>query len=276
MLTAARAGFAARDVFDDCSAGIKDSDRKSRLEANASKVETGANDYAAAGGTGTIHAISASTYTPLAKSATTADFVWLYDQRLVQSKPGRVYYELLRDANRAGRCALCNVRPSSTLDHHLPKTDHPIFAVTPDNLVPACRECNATKLASLTPTLNPYFDDLGTGPWLTVTIVPLSPPVFEFRIDAQACWGADLTARAKAHFELFGLAEMYAFQANRQLAGIRHRLAELLADHGPGAVATHLQGEADTWAAGEPNSWEAALYAALAQSTWFCNGGFAR
>ncbi len=274
MLAAARAGFAARDVFDDCTTGITDSDRKLRLVSNASTVETGADDYALAGLAGTIHAISASTYPP-SGAATTADFVWLYDQRLVPSSPGRIYYELLRDGNRSGRCALCNVRPSSTLDHHLPKTDHPIFAVTPDNLVPACRECNATKLASLTPTLNPYFDDLGSGPWLTVTIVPLTPPVFEFDIDPPGWWGPDLTVRAKAHFELFELAEMYAYQADRQLAGIRRRLADLLANHGPGAVAVHLQGEADSWSEGEPNSWEAALYAAAALSVWFCSGGFA-
>jgi len=241
---------------------------------NAPKVELAALDYEAAGAAGTIPSITASRYEPYG-AATTADFVWLYDNRLVASVPGKVHYRSIRDSN-GGRCALCNVRGASTLDHHLLKTVHPIFAVSPDNLVPSCRDCNTTKLANTVATLNPYFDDLGTGPWLEAIVARTTPATFDFKLMPQPAWSADLAARAHAHFELFELARIYAYQADRQVAGIRALLGSLNRDVGPTAVRRHLQESADSWWAAEPNSWEAALYAALSASDWFCDGGHAQ
>jgi len=267
--------MSAREVFETCCESIQDALRKGTLSPNASKVELAAHDYSVAGEAGTIQNLDAAAYEPLG-SATVADFVWLYDQRLVGSKPGRAYYELLRDANKNGRCALCNVRRAWTLDHHLPKVQYPVFAVTPDNLLPACYDCNKIKLDNQTPTLNTYFDDLGPGPWLKVEVIPADPWIPEFSLQVQATWSPELTARAQAHFDLFGLQKFYAYQANRQVAGIRHFLEELLASQGMAGVRKHLDGTAESWQISEPNSWEAALYAALAASDWFCSGGFAQ
>ncbi len=265
----------ARDIFETCCAGIENAARKRRLIRNAAQVESAAHDYSEAGKAGTIHHLSPATYQPLG-TATGNDFVWLYDQRLVDSVPGRVYYEQLRDANKDGRCSLCNVRPAGTLDHHLPKADHPLFALTPDNLLPACRDCNSIKLQDKRPTLNCYFDDLGADPWLRLEVIPTDPWIPRFFIQAQADWSLELAVRAQNHFDLFGLQEFYAYQANRQIAGISDRLAKLLANQGIAGVRGHLEGEAESWQKNEPNSWEAALYTGLAASDWFCSGGFAR
>lgn len=240
---------------------------------NGTKVASAANDYESAGAAGTISSITAATYKPYG-TATTADFVWLYDNRLVRSAPGQVYYRSMRDSN-GGRCALCNIRGASTLDHHLLKTLHPIFAVSPDNLVPACKDCNTTKLASTVATLNPYFDDLGTGVWLEATVGQTTPATVDFKLTSPSPWPAELAARAEAHFELFQLAAVYAYQADRQVAGIRPLLRRLHADIGPSAVRCHLEEFAESWWESEPNSWEASLYSALAASDWFCDGGHA-
>lgn len=273
MLAVTKPNLAAREVFETCCEGIREQHRKQRLTPNAPKVEAAAADYAAAGLAGAIHSLQADHYQPLG-TATTDDFVWLYDTRLVGSPRGRIYYDLLRDANRNGRCALCNVRPVSTLDHHLPKRKHPVFSVIPDNLIPACSECNKTKLEKQIPTLNVYFDDLGQDPWLRVKIIPSNPWVPEFSIEVQSAWTPDLAARALAHFELFDLQRFYAFQANRQVAGIRHLLQRLLTTQGAVGVQKHLADTAESWRLSEPNSWETALYTAMAESDWFCAGGF--
>jgi hypothetical protein len=265
----------AQEVFETCCGGIQDAARKGRLLSNAAKVNLAADDYRVAGAAGTIQHLDAATYEPLG-SATVNDFVWLYDSRLVGGTSGRVYYELLRDGNRNGRCALCNVRRAWTLDHHLPKVDHPVFAVTPDNLLPACRDCNSIKLQNPTPILNAYFDDLGPGPWLKVEVIPTNPWIPKFWLQVQTQWPPELAKRAQDHFDLFGLEEFYAYQANRQVAGIRHRLGQLLANEGIVGVRKHLVGEANSWQNSDPNSWEAALYAGLAASDWFCSGGFAQ
>lgn len=273
MITATRPPLEVHEIFGNCCDGIEDKARRGRLLFNASKVDLAAADYQAAGEAGIIHLIDATTYEPLG-GASTDDFVWLYDKRLVASSIGRVYYDSIRDANRNGRCALCNVNPAWTLDHHLPKAEHPVFAVTPDNLLPACRDCNSNKLQNQTPILNTYFDDLGPGPWLRLEVLPTNPWIPKFSLEIQGNWPAELARRAQEHFNLLKLQRLYAYQANRQVAGIRHRLADLLANQGMAGVRMHLDREAVSWRQGNPNSWEAAMYAGLAESDWFCAGGF--
>lgn len=267
--------MSARAVFDACCQGIESSERKGRLLPSATKVELAADDYAAAGEAGTIEALKAATYEPL-EPATVDDFVWLYEQRLVDSVPGRMFYELLRDGNRDGRCALCNAAPAWTLDHHLPKADHPIFAVTPDNLLPACRDCNSKKLKNPTSILNTYFDDLGASPWLQVTLRPGRPWIPEYSLQIQSTWSSELAERAQEHFNLLKLREFYAYQAIRHASGIRHHLEHLLETEGVLGVRQYLERSGESWNRADPNSWEAALYAGLIASDWFCSGGFSQ
>lgn len=62
-------------------------------------------------------------------------------------------------------CPMCGSMHSGTLDHVLPKTLHPAFAVFGLNLVPACK-CNTLRSTALTGPnageriLHPYFHDV--------------------------------------------------------------------------------------------------------------------
>jgi hypothetical protein len=272
LLPTARPTFSARDVFTACCGTISDAARKARLSPNVDKVEDASAAYAIAGAGGDLQSFVVSTYNPLG-TATSDDFDWLYEARLVRSKPGRTYYLQLRDGN-GERCALCNVRTATTLDHHLPKSAFSVLSVTPDNLLPSCGECNHTKLAKAVATLNTYFDDLGPGSWLKARIIETTPYVPEFFVESQPSWSPGLASRAQAHFELFGLQKLYAAQANRQIAGIRKFLTGLHEATGMEGVRQHLRQTADSFAEVEPNGWETAVYAAAASSDWFCGGGF--
>ncbi|MEU2043277.1 HNH endonuclease [Nocardia niwae] len=272
MLRTARPTVSARDVFVACCSTIADLSRKDRLSMNVENVETASAAYANAGTDGNLSAFPIAAYRPIGM-ATSADFEWLYEARMVKSKPGRRYYELLRDANDE-RCALCNVRPATTLDHHLPKSTFAVLVVTPDNLIPACDTCNHTKLDSTAPTLNTYFDDLGSDSWLKARIIEGNPYVPEYFVDPLPVWPPELATRAQKHFELFGLQKLYAAQANRYLAGIRLILTGLHKRIGKGAVREHLQQSAISYAAAEPNGWETAICLAAASSDWFCDKGF--
>ena len=81
-------------------------------------------------------------------SVTTDEMVSVYDQRMAGKKgPGRHVYDAIKLLPKQGICPFCDHRPVSTLDHLLPKRLFPALAVTPDNLVGACADCNKTKLA---------------------------------------------------------------------------------------------------------------------------------
>lgn len=261
-----------RDVFDNCSQGIRDRQRRLRLSGFAKDVEAAALEYSDAGLAGAIHGGSLYVYQSRG-SAEEGDVVWLYERRLVSHQSARADYLLLRDRN-GGKCGLCHISAAASLDHHLPKSSYPIFAVTPDNLLPACDVCNRSKLASLIPTLNPCFDILGSSRWLVASVIPHSPVSVDFRLEPASTWSTDLVSRATAHFELLRLGERFAHEAAAPIAGIRHRLRGLHATLGVDGVRHHLELEAASWSAKDQNCWQAALYTALASSNWYCAGGF--
>lgn len=272
MLLTPRPQVSIDEVFNACCRSIRDTALKGRVESNYTKVLNDSVNYSIAGLSGSLRNLNPSMHRPMG-SATSDDFEWLYETRLVKCKEGRPFYKGLRDGNNE-RCALCNVRPATTLDHHLPKSEFPVLSVTPDNLLPACDTCNRIKLADMTPTLNTYFDDLGPGQWLKVRIIETAPYTLVYWIQPQPQWSSDMTARAYAHFKLFGLQKLYAAQAIRHLSGLRMTLRKLLRDVGSAGVKQSLEESAASFMNAEPNGWEGAVLSGAASSDWFCSGGF--
>ena len=168
----------------------------------------------------------------------------------------------------------------STLDHHLPKARYPALAVTPINLVPACADCNRAKTDSIAKTreeqsLHPYFDDVEDESWLEAEVVEGAPAALRFYVRPPDTWDELKIGRVRYHFRLFNLAALYASHAAEELVGIRYRLTTLLdCGGGAGAVREHLQEEAESRGAIKANSWQAAVYKALANCDWYCDGGF--
>lgn len=74
------------------------------------------------------------------------------------------HIDRIREESDANCCPMCGSFHSGTLDHLLPKTSYPVFAIFGRNLVPACK-CNSLRTAELTGVaderiLHPYFDDV--------------------------------------------------------------------------------------------------------------------
>ena len=75
------------------------------------------------------------------------------------------HIDRIREESDANCCPMCGSFHSGTLDHLLPKTDYPVFAIFGRNLVPACK-CNSKRsnhLIGANPSeriLHPYFDDI--------------------------------------------------------------------------------------------------------------------
>jgi hypothetical protein len=71
----------------------------------------------------------------------------------------------MRAESDSNCCPMCGSFHSGTLDHLLPKTDFPAFAIFGRNLVPACK-CNSKRSTLLTGPnpgeriLHPYYDDI--------------------------------------------------------------------------------------------------------------------
>lgn len=212
-------------------------------------------------------------------AVTKADMIWVYDNKLSKDgQPGRPDYDTIRASSQHGLCPLCAERPVATLDHYLAKTTHPVFAVTPLNLLPACSDCNKVKLnrAPATAddqTLHPYFDDVDDAIWLQAMIVAGAPPTVSFTVQPPDHWPQVKQARVQTHFDTLELAALYGSKAAQELAQISYVLNKVADDAGPDAVRQHLEEQATGRRVPARNSWQAALYTALATSQWFWNGG---
>lgn len=202
----------------------------------------------------------------------------LYTQTFARKGgPTRDIYDAIRASSPGGLCPLCNQRPVSTLDHHLAKAEHASFAVTPINLVPACKDCNTNSRVRKPSTkgeqtLHPYFDSVDEEIWLTAQLIPGTPPSLIFYATPPAHWAPEIQAIVKNHFKVFSLGELYATHAAAELVNIYFDIESK--PWTPETLKAHLDEQAGNRRKMVRNSWQAAVYAGLAGSEWFCQGGY--
>lgn len=160
--------------------------------------------------------------------------------------PGRKYYDKLIIASPYGICPLCSHREVTTLDHHLPKAEYPRLSVVPINLVPACSDCNKSKLVRYPTkpeqeTLHPYFDNIENDLWLTATVNQTTPPTIQYQVTPPAACEQLLADRVKFHFGSLLLAKLYSTQAAVELVQINLSLVNLHNTSGLEGVRKYLR-----------------------------------
>jgi hypothetical protein len=214
-------------------------------------------------------------------AATHDDMVNLYESTFVRKDgAGRGAYNKILASAPLGICPLCGQRPAGTLDHYLPKGDYWTLAITPDNLIPACRDCNSAKSEACphdegTQPFHPYFDPADDGQWLFAQVEHADGLSVGFYVEEIPAWSPERRDRARHHFKLFDLAKLYATQAAVELVNAKYRLERLHAKGGANEVRSHLLEEALSRRQVHVNSWQTALYQALSEDEAFCAGDFA-
>lgn len=209
--------------------------------------------------------------------------VWLYESKLVaQTSAARAFYELLKASSQFKQCPYCNGQPAATLDHVLPKKPYHSLSIDPWNLVPCCGPCNQhmnNKVASSAAT--EYFHAYFAVPeerWLYAAIIPGDVCAAVFTCDPPSDWDTTTIQRVSHQFETLDLANKYAdlaggvfvekhFEAQRNFDAAKE-------DERADEVAKYLRHEANSAERLGVNHWRAALYRAMADSEWYCGGGF--
>lgn len=201
----------------------------------------------------------------------------LYDRALVQGKE-RPVYDRIKASAKFKLCPLCGQRDVKTLDHYLPRCDYPELAVFPINLIPCCSACNKSKLAHVATmhgeqTFHPYFDDWNTHRILHATIEVDQSVSVIFSIVAALGFPTENVQRARHHFDLLELGQLYGVHAAVELVE-RKDIFRRHFDYGVEILRDELRFNARSCQRSNLNSWRAALYWGLAESDDFCNGGF--
>ena len=208
------------------------------------------------------------------------DLINNYTYRMARKgAPARAVYDALKILPRNNRCPFCNYGSVETLDHVLPKQFYPGFSVKPTNLVGSCDRCNRLKW-NAAPTgpgdgfLHPYFDRINHTIWLSAEIVPSTPAAATFHVGTSAALDTDLISRIQTQFDGLELAHLYSNVAADEIVDIEDALIAIFQADGADGVAAHLAKQCQSRRHANLNSWRAALYAALADSDWYCGGGF--
>jgi len=192
--------------------------------------------------------------------------------------PGRHIYEGIKESAPHNICPLCSLRTVSTLDHYLPKANFPLLVVMPNNLIPSCGDCNKIKLDTFPSdaecqTLHPYYDDVSDAQWLFAEVIQTSPVSIRFFANPPAAWNAVKRARVSWHFKKLELGPLYTSQAAVAIGNMRYKLNKSLRGD-PALIRDHLMEEFESCREYNINSWHTAMYRALADSDFFCCGGF--
>lgn len=266
------------DVFESCISRIRDQDLKKRMESISPLVVAASAEFDQLAAATRLHEFDREAV--VGGVVTTDEMTKIYTQRMAKkAAPGRDAYDVLFNSAPNGKCPLCGHRAVSTLDHHLPKAHYPVLAVVPLNLVPACGDCNKSKLAALPATANeetlhPYYDDIEGDRWLFAEVVEGSDGALRFQVQAPPNWSVVLADRVALHFRTLGLAQLYAAESADELLNIRAQLKTIHAAGGPALVEAELLQRAASCRQARMNGWRTAAYEAFANNAWFCHGGF--
>lgn len=264
-------------VLKLCIDSIQNLDLKARLENSRRVFDTAEAMYINQAEQAALHSIPETGV--IGDNVTNAEMKRLYSGTFVRSVGTREIYGALKSAPENGICPLCSQRTVSQLDHYLPKSRYSSLVVTPVNLVPACGECNKVKqdlqvAQAEDQTFHPYFEDADDARWLYARVEPSDGGALVFFVDPPDEWCDTKKQRIMAHFTTYKLADLYASHSAVELKDIQYGLREMKLRNTPEEISDHLRRMAETRAAAHTNSWRTATYEALADSNWFCEGGF--
>ena len=265
-------------IYNFCVSGVQDPSLKGILQNVALDIVQGEQDYNQKALVNNLYLIPTATH--VGGTVDSEKMTTLYKEQLVNKRGTcrNIYTSLLLLAP-GSVCPYCLVGTVANLDHVLPKKPFPSFALTPMNLVPACRDCNTMKGRKVARTqqeqvFHPYFDELPADKWLFATVQRSIPLSIDFQASPPSGWSAIHRNIVLAHFLRFRLQRMYSIQASTELGNLRASLVSIFDKKGKDGVVSFLELQANSRRNANPNSWQTALYECLLGDDWFCAGGF--
>lgn len=206
-----------------------------------------------------------------------AKIISYYEYRLRQKPNGRKFYDDILLSAPHDICPYCTIRTVKTIDHFLPKSEYPSYAITPINLVPCCRDCNTEKdisypTTAYNQTFHPYFDTIDTDIWIRAKLVNVIPMSFKFVVIKPNDWDQNMLERALNHFNSYNINQLFSNEANRELRGMQSLLRKLYHKH-PDLLKEHINDCVNSCTASLGKlDWKTLMYNELLTDEWFLDG----
>lgn len=251
--------------------------RRASLIALAAKVSNACGHHLAA--KPEVHTLAPKVLSPSDK----ATLIDGYDGRSVEVKRLLERMRQSLSAEHLDLCPYCSLDTTAQIDHYLPSSKYPEFALYGPNLLPICPVCNQSKGTSVVDASQRRLflmvsDDEAIRERVLKAMVAMVPqPHITFTIDQSAAVSASDLALIQRHFHRLGLATRYRRRAHSLLAALKRRLSEVLKgrDLSKRRELTRriISDGRDIALMEEPtNGWRVALYRALdAEGATFIN-----
>lgn len=113
-------------------------------------------------------------------------------------------------------CPYCQIGPSTTLDHIVPKEEKPAFSIHPWNLIPCCSACNSHKSQNWKEPnelkyINYYQDKLPTFQYLMCQVYLKNKAVLAmFWLDSSALSGHPMGDKILRHYKDLKLCKRFS------------------------------------------------------------------
>lgn len=254
-----------KKIIEDCLINTRKEPTLSHVNSSKQTIVTESNKYDVLAQKGQLNIVKS--HKSIMGGATKEDMIWLYDNKFV-SDGGRKYYDIIKAIPKYGKCPFCGVGRVSTLDHYLPKTKYPTYAVTPFNLVASCLDCNKNKTSDVPKSrekefIHPYYDDFDDEIWLKVKILFNEEIVFKFYVEKPNNWSNEKYERAKYHLSKLKLNELYISHCGEEFTEYEDSARRLYSKGGVELVKSDLQDRIRERRSVTKNNWRAALYEGL-------------
>lgn len=284
--------YRIEDFFDEMLDGRHDNHKnkffKTRLLSIKPFLQDAQNDYRILGENKLLHTLTEHNTISIRTNAELGDLVpriisatemeKVYSNFLVDNpysnKIGRTVYDSILSNTYYNLCPYCSHREVKTVDHYLPKTKFVSFAITPENLLPCCPDCNKDKLDDYNLNedkmlIHPYFDDISNQDWLKCKVVDNTWPItFSYDV-SDAIVDLVLKSRINYQFKLLNLSKLYADNATREFNKRVKSLVKEYISNPSNKAKDFISDNLVSYQSENPNSWQTKMFEALKNSSWF-------
>lgn len=266
--------FCVKEIVCDCAESLRDSEKKQCIIAASDVIDMKSQEYDVLAENQSLSQITE--HDIVACNVTKNEMVYLYDKKFVARKEVRSkYYDKIMVLTN-GICPICNLGHVRNLDHYLPKTLFPTYAVTPYNLLPICRDCNFDKKdysfqTDDEATLHPYYDEIDNTIWLQAELQIVNDGiVVSYSVNEKS---ADefFIHRCINHMKTYKLNEKYSIEAAREISDNILMWKKELDQWGEDEFLSFINEIISSLESVHKNSWKVALYRALANNVEILN-----
>lgn len=268
------------EIIDTCLRSLRKPAEQALLTSLKPYLLNKEEEYFSQGGQGTLHSLREA----LTNACQKAFLKKLYTDKLAH-KDGccRAFYDKIK-VQAADTCPYCEVGRITTLDHFLPKCEHPTFSITPINLVPACSDCNHLKHDKCPTTssdafVHPYFEDTEQDIWLRANL-NFERGIVYYTARPSPTFSMEMRKKISNTFYRLQLYSLYNIKGNSHLSYLKgfleshFKLIPPIAILRGKLISQYLRSVYQAHCRIAMNSWETVLYRMLCSTPGYYNGGY--